>query len=141
MSDNAADMSGQVGGLSTLIKNQNKSIYDSTYICHSINLVIKNTMKWLKQDEHYIEPEVIEVKDFLNSITSLFHYSYKKEHQYKEFRQNFLDKKRKENEYLYPEIKEFPKLVTYNEIRFLSLGNSLDFILIQWNCLMNFYNL
>jgi len=54
MTDNAADMSGEVGGLSILIKNQNNSIYSPTCICHSINLVLKNIMKWLRQDDHDI---------------------------------------------------------------------------------------
>ena len=139
MTDNANEMCGNEGGLTTLMKSQNKSIYSTTCICHSLNIILKNLMKWINQENHDIDSQIIEVEYFLNSITSMFNYSYKKEEQFRNFKEDFLKKKHNEDENLYPKIEKFCKISTYSDVRFLSLGNSMKNILPQWICLKEFF--
>ena len=63
---------------------------------HSLNLVLKHLMIWLKENDLEIAPEIVEVEYFLSSITSMFHYSFQKEAEYKQFREEFLKTKKNE---------------------------------------------
>ena len=63
-------------------------------------------------------------------------YSYKREEEDRIFREEYL--KQKENDFrLYPNMK-FCRLSKYSEIRFLSLGESMDNTLLQWICFREF---
>ena len=137
MTDNARDMCAEQG-LTGLLKSQNNSIYTFTCICHCLNLILKHLLKFLKSDDFDIESNQISIEDFVNTLTSVFHYSYKKEEQYTKFKENFL-KNKKRNGNLYQNHEKFIKISSYSEVRFLSLGNALNSILPQWKCLEEFF--
>jgi len=139
MTDNANDMSAEEG-LTGLMKCQNNSIYGITCICHSLNLIIKKLMIFLQSNDLEIDANMIEVESLLCNVTSLFNYSYKKDEQYRIFKTTFLQKKKKDNGNLYPDQDRFNKLSRYSEVRFLSLGDSLNTIIPQWKCLIEFFH-
>jgi len=58
------------------------------------------------------------------------------------FPKNLFQKKKTENSYLYPKVlhgESFNKISTYSEVRWLSLGSSLNNLQDQWTCLIEFF--
>ena len=69
----------------------------------------------------------------------------KRQEEYKKFVEDFLAKTKhstNDNDEINANLKEidhFPKYSTYAETRFLSLGQSLRKLLLQWECLLLFF--
>ena len=77
MTDNASEMICENESLSKRIKGQNNKIFSNTCICHRLNLVRANLLKYADQTESLQEFDTILA--FLNRISSHFSYSYKRE--------------------------------------------------------------
>jgi len=114
-----------------------------------LNLILVNLFKWIEEEaqnsQELITAEILDlydVRDFSASIAAYFNYSYKRQEDYFKFSQKFISEKKTENSYLYPKVlhgKSFNKISTYSEVRWLSLGSSLNNLQGQWTCLIEFF--
>ena len=122
-------------GLVSRIKQQDNRIYSSICIWHNLNLILKHLIKWVEKHEiTYIYSMIT----FVNEIASYFNYSYTLTADYQDFSKEFLKNSVNDN-YDYKKY-SFPKISRYCNTRFLSLHHSLKRIIIQWECLMKFFN-
>ena len=166
MTDNANDMAGKENGLTTLLKTVDANLFTATCICHSLNLVISNTLKWIsktKSDNNDKQHEVIDefgeaendleedlevldsnlsinefdIRKFINKISSFFHFSYKRNDDYIKFSKQFLTQKKALKLYIVND--HFLKLQNYCETRWLSMGECLKKIIPQWTCLQYYF--
>jgi len=139
MSDNANEMIGEDNGLISHIKSRNNSLFHNTCICHSINLILSNLLKWASKSNDYSDFSGIPV--FLNKIASYFNYSYKRENDYNNFIEDFLQRMKERKVEFYSDIKlsSFKKINRYIPTRFLSLGQAIKDLLPQWRVLHLFW--
>ena len=140
MTDNAKDMTGKDNGLMTLLKKTDANLFITTCICHSLNLVISNTLKYIynkkteensedhdklidqsdnddlldnvEQLDSELSMSEFNIRYFINKIASFFHFSYKRNDDYIKFRNKFLADKKVQS--LYPEYDKFLKLQRYS---------------------------
>jgi len=149
MTDNANGMQGENGGVIAHFKGQNNSIFSYGCLCHKINLILVNLLKWISneatEDPLNIPEEFVEdycVVQFVSSFSGYFNYSYKRFDDYVAFSTEYIREMKHKDSNLYNHIKEdcaFPKIPKYSECRWLSLGKSLENIQLQWTGLLKFF--
>jgi hypothetical protein len=130
MHDNAENNFGKS------IKIHNKSIYDTSCTCHNLNLILQHHLEFMFDSELSEELQILDIREFCNSLVSYLHYSYKRNEDYVNFREQYLKEKQKEG--LYPNKKTFLTFKRYVDTRWLSLGNSMQAFLPQWACFFHF---
>jgi len=146
MSDNASDMIGEIGIVSR-IKGENNSIYSLTCICHRLNLILKHLSKHISSHQEDLMEGSEDILTFVNSIAAFFNVSCRRQEDYKMFSNEFLKNAHDVEESIqineaYSEPKaflQFPKFSHYAETRFLSMTESLKKLIMQWECLLKFF--
>ena len=138
MTDNANDMCGKDISLVKFMMDNNNSIKSLTCICHSLNLVHKHVIHFIKDNIINLKLKCIDITEFINDIASYFNYSYKQNEKYENFKSKYLSNKKQTDSSLYPNIIQFPKIKTYCQIRFLSLGECIQSLILQWECLKEY---
>ena len=100
-SDNANEMVGSKEGLIAHFKAHNNSIYNHGCACHKINLILINLFKWVeieeRNDSEWLPEDlsdIWDVREFSNSISSYFNYSYKRFDDYVCFSKKFIEEKK-----------------------------------------------
>jgi len=149
MTDNNNEMQGSKEGLVAHFNSHNNSIFSYGCLCHKLNLILVNLLKWVSEDSNKQDSLLTEelkgftnICQFVSSIVGYFNYSYKKYEDYEEFSLKHISITKFQDPNLYSHMKDnsaFSKIPKYCETRWLSLGRSLKSIQEQSLCLLKFF--